>query len=284
MPGKRSKVLLFKWLVAIGVGVSVPAALGQEGPLRDEQPAIPVEEIIERFAAKEAEFALARSNYVYRQNVRVQELDARDRVLGEYHIISDIGFEPDGSRRTEEIVYAPPSTLSGIQLTPQDLQDIREIQPFVLTTETLPLYDVEYVGKQQIDEIDNYVFDVGPKEIEEGERYFEGRIWVDDLDLQIVKTYGKAVPDIREGGQENLFPRFETYRQQIDGYWFPTYTRALDTLNFSTGPRRIRQVIRYDDYQRFGADVRLSFGDEVDEGDEADAEAAEPVPADPPRQ
>jgi hypothetical protein len=158
-------------------------------------------------------------------------------------------------------------------MTQEDLDDIREIQPFVLTTDSLSLYDVTYVGKQQIDEIDNYVFEVSPKVLVEGERYFEGRIWVDDLDLQIVKTYGKAVPDIQGPGvrpeEENLFPRFETYRQPIDGYWFPTYTRALDTLDFSNGPVRIRQVIRYDNYRRFGVDVQFSVQEEAEVAPEA---------------
>ena len=252
----------------------VSQALAQEGGLRDEQPPIPVSQIIQNFAAKEAQFRLARANYVYRQDLKVQELDSRNRVLGEYHVISNILFESPG-RRTEKIVYAPQSTLKGIQITPQDLEDIRSIQPFVLTTDDLHLYNVKYLGKEQIDEIDNYVFEVSPRVIEEGERYFEGKIWVDDIDLQIVKTFGKAVPDIVKDGQENLFPRFETYREQIDGvFWFPTYTRAVDTLNFSTGSKRIRQVIKYEEYKQFGSDVQLTFGDEVDEEDpETDKES-----------
>lgn len=245
------------WLTSLAF--LIPAgAMAQEGPLRDEQPPVPVEQVITRFADKEAEFAAARSNYVFRQDVLVQELDARDRPTGEFRMVSEIGFEPDGIRRREEIVYAPLPTLNRIVLGQEDLDDLREIQPFVLTTSSLPVYNVEYVGKQQIDEIDNYVFDVGPREIEKGERYFEGRIWVDDQDFQIVKTYGKAVPDLVDNGVEKLFPRFETYRQPIDGYWFPTYTRALDTLNFSSGPVRIRQVVRYEDYRRFGVDVEFS--------------------------
>lgn len=262
-----------KWLTSFVFGLLITLTgfafnpLGQEGGLRDENPPMPVSEIIERFAKKETEFRLARANYVYRQDVKVEELDNRNRVLGEYHVVSDILFEPSG-RRTEKIVYAPLSTLKGIQITPQDLEDIRSIQPFVLTTDDLHLYQVEYLGKELIDEIDNYVFEVSPKVIQEGERYFKGKIWVDDLDLQIVKTFGKAVPDIVKDGQENLFPRFETYREQIDGvFWFPTYTRAVDTLNFSTGSKRIRQVIKYENYQQFGADVRLTFGEAVETGD-----------------
>jgi hypothetical protein len=280
MSRKWLTTFLFSFLLISAVAVS--EALAQEGGLRDEQPPIPVSEIIQKFAAKEAQFRLARGNYVYRQDVKVQELDSRNRVLGEYHVISDILFESPG-RRTEKIVYAPQSTLRGIQITPQDLEDIRSIQPFVLTTDDLHLYNVTYLGKELIDEIDNYVFEVSPKVIEEGERYFEGKIWVDDIDLQIVKTFGKAVPDIIKDGQENLFPRFETYREQIDGvFWFPTYTRAVDTLNFSSGSKRIRQVIKYEDYKQFGADVQLTFGDEVDEEDpETDEESPSEDPNKP---
>jgi len=265
-------------LLLMPVLISIPAR-AQDGGLRDEQPPIPVEEIIIQFASMESEFRMARGNYTYRQDVTVQELNARDRVIGEYHMISDILFEPGGRTRTEKVVFAPQSTLEGIQLTPQDLDDIRDIQPFVLTTEDLNLYDVEYLGKELIDEIDTYVFQVGPKVIEDGERYFEGQIWVDDLDLQIVKTFGKAVPDITENGQENLFPRFETYREQIDDYWFPTYTRAVDTLNFSSGPKKIRQVIRYENYKQFASDVILTFGDEIeDEAGDDSVDSTDPVP------
>ena len=64
----------------------------------------------------------------------------------------------------------------------------------------------------------------GIKALVQGKRYFEGQIWVDDRDLQIVKSEGKPVPEIKsKGGQENLFPRFTTYREQIDGkFWFPS--------------------------------------------------------------
>ena len=265
------------FLLLIPVLISIPAS-AQDGGLREEQPPIPVEEIISQFADMESEFRLARGNYTYRQDVTVQELNARDRVIGEYHMISDILFEPNGRDRTEKVVFAPQSTLEGIQLTPQDLDDIRDIQPFVLTTEDLHLYDVEYLGKELIDEVDTYVFQVGPKALEEGERYFEGQIWVDDIDLQIVKTYGKAVPDITKDGQENLFPRFETYREQIDDYWFPTYTRAVDTLNFSNGPKKIRQVIRYENYKQFASDVTLTFGDEIgDETGEDSVDSTDPI-------
>ena len=60
------------------------------------------------------------------------------------------------------------------------------------------------------------------------ERLFSGRIWVDDQDLQIVKTKGKGVPETKN----NKFPTVETYREHIDGrYWFPTYSYADEELD-----------------------------------------------------
>jgi len=244
-------------------------AFGQ-GPknLRNEQPPQPIDEIIQKFAAKEKDFKLARANYVYRQDNRVQTLSADDRVTGEWHEVWDITFDPNG-KRVERVVSAPPNTLRDISLTPEDLQDLREIQPFVLTSDEIVKYSIKYLGKEKVDDIDCFVFDVAPKKLEKGQRYFQGQIWVDDRDLQIVKTYGKAVPDIKKGDGENLFPRFETYREQVDGkYWFPTYTRAVDTLQFSSGGKRIRQVVKYDNYKQFQSNVRLTFGDAVD-GDAA---------------
>ena len=237
-----------------------------QGPakLRTVEPPLPIDEIVRKFAEKEKEFKTARANYVYRQDIRVQTLNANDRVTGEWHQVWDVTFDSSG-RRVEKVVSAPPDTLQGISLTAEDLQDFREIQPFVLTSDDIGKYDIKYLGKEMIDEIDCYVFDVGPKRMEKGQRYFQGQIWVDDKDLQIVKTFGKPVPDIRTKNNENLFPRFETYREQIDGkYWFPTYTRANDTLQFSGRAQRMREIIKYDRYKKFEADVKLTFGDAVD--------------------
>jgi hypothetical protein len=242
--------------------------LAAQGPakLRNEQPPIPIDDIIQKFADKEKEFRAARANYVYRQDIRVQTLNANDRVTGEWHQVWEVTFDTSG-KRVEKVVSAPASTLQDISLTAEDLQDFREIQPFVLTTDDIGKYDVKYIGKEKIDEIDCYVFDVAPKKMEKGQRYFQGQIWVDDKDLQIVKTYGKPVPDIRTKNNENLFPRFETYREQIDGkYWFPTYTRAVDTLQFSGRAQRMREIIKYDKYKKFEANVRLTFGDAVEGG------------------
>jgi outer membrane lipoprotein-sorting protein len=246
-----------------------------------EPPAVPVEEIIRRFSEKEKEFKIARSIYTYRQDVKVQTLDGNDRVNGEFNLVSDIIFDSSG-KRTEKIVYAPVANLKGISMTAEDMQDLKEIQPFVLTSDDIYKYDLKYAGKEKLDEIDCYAFDDSPNKIEKDQRYFEGKIWVDDRDFQIVKTYGKAVPDIRgKKGEENLFPKFETYREQIDGkYWFPTYTRAVDTLHFSSGPVRIREIVRYEKYKKFEADVKLTFGDVVDEkGNPVPATGTQKAPA-----
>jgi hypothetical protein len=254
----------------LGLTLTVSAGLSQSGTASksagtiQEQPSIPVDEIIRKFAEKEKQFKIARAAYTYQQDVKVQELDGNDRVRGEFNQVSEITFDSAG-KRIERIVRAPRVTLERISMSAQDLQDLREIQPFVLTADDIQKYDLKYQGKEKIDEIECYVFDVSPKKIEKDQRYFEGKIWVDDQDLQIVKTYGKAVPDIKKKGEENLFPKFETYREQVDEYWFPTYTRAVDTLQFSTGPVRMREIIKYDKYKKFQADVKLSYGDVVDE-------------------
>jgi outer membrane lipoprotein-sorting protein len=223
---------------------------------------LPIEEVIQRFAAKEKEFKTARENYTFKQEVKVQELSDSDRVLGEYQTRTEISFDEKG-RRTERVTYAPPSTLKRIQITKEDLQTIESIQPFVLTTDDIGLYNLKYVGKEKVDEITCYTFEVSPKKMEKGQLYFEGKIWVDDQDFQIVKTYGKPVPDQKTKNGENLFPKFETYREQIDEYWFPTYTRAVDTLDFSNGRQKIREIIRYGDYKKFQTSVKLRFGGEV---------------------
>jgi len=222
------------------------------------------DEIIQKFAAKEAEFAHARENYTYRQTVKVQTLTDSGAVDGKYEIVEDIIFSPDG-KRTEKVVRAPMSTLERISISPEDMQDLRDVQPFVLTTSEIPSYDIHYLGPQKADEIPCYVFAVKPKKMEKGHRYFEGQIWVDDRDFQIVKTYGKAV-GILKRNEDQQFPKFETLREQVDGkYWFPVYTDAEDTLHFRQGPINMRMIVKYEDYKQFKSDVNIQFGNTVDE-------------------
>lgn len=220
-----------------------------------------IQDIITRFAAKETEFARARENYTYRQMVRIQELDPGGTPIGRHEMVTDIIFSADG-KRTELVVRAPVPTLRNIQLTPEDEADLRNVQPFVLTTAEIPKYHIRYLGKQMADEIPCYVFAVKPKKMEKGQRYFQGQIWVDDRDLQIVKSYGRGVGIVRG---DNQFPKFETYREQIDGrYWFPTYTRADDVLNFESGPQRIRMLVTYQNYRQFKAETEIKYGDPVE--------------------
>ncbi|MGP8247604.1 MAG: hypothetical protein ACLQVN_24215 [Bryobacteraceae bacterium] len=224
------------------------------------------DEIIRKFAAKEAEFAQARNNYTYRQSVKLQELDPGGNPTGgQWELVEDILFSLEG-KRIEKVVYAPVQTLRNILLTPEDEQDLRNVQPFVLTTAEIPEYDINYLGREKVDEIGCYTFSVKPKKMVQGKRYFEGEIWVDDRDLQIVKTYGKGVGVIRHSS-DNQFPKFETYREQIDGkYWFPTYTRADDTLHFKNGEsQRIRMIVKYQDYKRYEGKSTIKFGGVVED-------------------
>jgi hypothetical protein len=222
-----------------------------------------IDEIIQKFAARETEFAKARENYTYRQTARIQELNQSGTAEGRWETVSDIVFDTAG-KRTEHVVRAPVSSLSKILLTPEDMQDLQSVQPFVLTSTDLPKYLIRYLGKETLDEISCYTFAVKPKKVDPGQRYFEGIVWVDDRDLQIVKSYGRGTGVVKKG---NAYAKFETYREQIDGkYWFPTYTIANATLHFPEYDQRIKQTVRYEDYKQFKAQSTITFGDEVETG------------------
>jgi hypothetical protein len=231
------------------------------GPLRSAPPqAISVQDLVQKFAGQEEVFKDARNHYAYTQDITVQTLDG-DTVSGEFRETTDVLYDDEG-KRIEKVTYAPQDTLKGISITKEDYDDFRNRLPFVLTTQDLGQYNILYVGQQHVDELDTYVFDVAPKKVEKngGPRFFQGRIWVDNRDFQIVKTCGKNVPDIHKKDSENLTPKFVTYREQVDGqYWFPTYTRADDDLHFKSGDVRIREIVKYTNYKRFGVKTRIIY-------------------------
>src|SRR5215470_17020299 len=246
--------------VLLVAGLFVPVIRAQEPPIDPELPrGTSVDQIEQRFAAQEQEFKKAREQYTYREAVRVESLDFSGRVSGEYTETFDVTFNDKGERVFKQVT-SPRSSLRNISVTKEDIDDIRNRMPFVLTSDELPDYNINYVGQQQLESGSAFLFDITPKRIDPGRRYFEGRIWVDGNQFQIVKSYGKSVPDLYTRGNENLFPNFTTYRSLIDGkYWFPTSTRADDVLHFSGGDVRIREIVNYSNYQRFGSTSRIIF-------------------------
>jgi hypothetical protein len=261
-------------LLALALAAPMHHAAAQEasgfGKLDPAPPTgLTPEQIVTKFAARESDFAQARNDYTFRQTVKVDTLDSDSgKVDGEYQMVTDITFTPDG-KRDEHVVFAPQNTLERIMLTPADADEIEHRLPFILTTEDLPHYDVKYIGRQKVDEIDTYVFDAGPKVIEKKQHYFQGRVWVDQQDLQIVLINGKTVPQETRPGKEDLQPPFTTYYEQVDGkYWFPTYTKAEGILHFAaqngalSEDVHIRSTVRYTDYKRFRATSRIIFNGE----------------------
>ncbi|MCL2878205.1 MAG: hypothetical protein FWF13_05440, partial [Acidobacteria bacterium] len=214
------------------------------------------EEIIKRFTEKEAEFYKAWMNYSYVQNAYIRILSVDGRPVNEWmEIVSEVVFNDDGSREIRQISRR--GKLRSLWFTREDEEIINNLNPFALTVADLPLYDLKYEGKERADQLNCYVFSVKPREIKRGRLYFEGKIWVDDIDFMVVQTRGKAVPQTNE----NLFPEFETLRQMIDGkYWFPVWTHADDRLLFSEKTARIEQTITYDDYRRFDITTTIRYG------------------------
>jgi hypothetical protein len=233
-----------------------------------------VDRIIKSFTEKEAQFRKALNQYSFKRDAILQSLGMGGQITGEYHRVSYFTFDDQGNRY-EKISYFPMPSFAGT-VSQEDLEDLGGIQPFALEPSKIAQYDFKYVGKEKIDELDLYVFDVSPKVKPDPkktkERFFSGRIWVEDQELQIVKTKGKGVPETKN----NKFPIVETYREQIDGrYWFPTYSYADEELIFDNGdPLHIRMKIRYSDFEPARATVTIK---EIDDPDAQKKETKPPA-------
>src|SRR5690348_10261150 len=213
--------------------------------------------IIHAFTTKEAEFRRALNSYSFKRDALIQSIGMGGQVIGEYHRVSSFTFDDQGNRY-EKISFFPMPTMP--EVTQEDVEDLGGIEPFALEPSKIPEYNIRYVGKEKIDELNLYIFDVTPKVIpnpkKSKERLFTGRVWVDDQDLQIVKTKGKGVPETKQ----NKFPTVETYREHIDGrFWFPTYSYADEELNYENGSTlHVRMKVRYMDFAPSRATLKVT--------------------------
>lgn len=209
----------------------------------------------ERETASEA----ARAQYLYQQKVLIEEIGPRGVKAGEFRETREVIFGADGGR-SERVIGKPYSSLARLILTEEDFRDLREIQPLLLTKERLWLYSATYRGEETVQNTVCWVLEVKPRQILDGQRLFEGLLWISQADFSVVQSEGQAVPEILGTKKENLFPRFRTIRHRMpDGFWFPVLTVADDTLPFRNGPLRLRMRVEYSNYQKFGSDSVIRF-------------------------
>jgi hypothetical protein len=220
-------------------------------PEAEAPPSLPPEEIIRRFSQKEDEFLAERSRHTARKSIRLQELGADGKVSGEFFRVTETAPGSDG-RLVTKTIENPQSTLQHAFLAPEDLAALDHIPAFPLTTSQLPKYEVKFIGSEQVDEIDCYIFQVKPRTLELTRGLFDGIIWVDAKYLEVVKTYGKWVT---ERGDAPILPQypfalFETYRENVDGkYWFPNYSRSEDTVHLKDQEMNVRLIIKWSDFK-----------------------------------
>jgi hypothetical protein len=214
-------------------------------------PTLPEGEIIKRLAQKEEEYLLARTRYGYRKTIRIQEFGQDGQPSGEFVLVTQPARDVDG-KLFEKVVDRPRSTLQHIYLRSEDLEGLQRMPAYPLTTSQLGKYDLKYLGKEQVDEIDCYIFQAKPKVVERTKAYFDGVVWVDAKYLEVVKTYGKWTTD--QGDMRTVpdlpFSLFETYRENVDGkFWFPNYSRSDDTLNLKGLEIPLRITIKWTDFK-----------------------------------
>jgi len=242
-------------LVLVAFAICASSVMGQTTVNAADVPN--ADKIIQAFTSKESEFRRALNSYSFKRDALIQSIGMGGQVMGEYHRVSNFTFDDQGNR-FEKITFFPMPSMP--EVTTEDIEDLGGIEPFALEPSKLQLYNIRYVGKEKIDELNLYIFDVAPKVIPDPkkskERLFVGRVWVDDQDLQIVKTKGKGVPETKQ----NKFPTVETYREHIDGrYWFPTYSYADEELVFDNGSTlHVRMKVRYTDFTPARATLKVT--------------------------
>jgi hypothetical protein len=260
--------------------IALIVALGFALPSVPLRAADPPPGLLKKIADRENVTAMARENYTYRQSVTMQEIDEHGKVGGEYHSVTDVTFSPERGRY-EQVVQPPSNTLLRLKLTPEDFHDIRDIDPLLLTTAQVSLYEGEYKGEETIEGYPCFLMYVQPKQILSGQRFFQGTLWVRQSDFSVIKSEGQAVPQIETTKMQNLTPHFTTLFREVDGQWFfPGQTYADDTLYFRDWPQRIRIIIQYSNYKKFAASSTITFGNT----NQNQQSSPPPVQPPPPRQ
>jgi hypothetical protein len=251
-------------LILVLVCLLVVSAFGQASSVvKTDLSQAEIDRIVKKFTQNEALFRQALNVYAFNRYATMQTVGMGGQISGTFKRDSYLTFNEAGER-FEKILFAPISTVTEISISVEDIDNLGGIDPFAIEPKVANQYNFTFLGKEKIDELNLYVFEVGPKVMPDWKKglakFFQGRIWVDDEDLMIVKSKGKAVP---EGKQR--FATMETTRENVDGkYWFPSFTSSDDELVFDNGQAtKMRVRVRYKDYKLGRSDVKIVGEEDV---------------------
>lgn len=222
-----------------------------------------IDRIVSKFTRNERLFRSALNVYAFNRNATISTIGMGGQITGTYKRESFMTFDGSGNR-VEKILFFPISTLTEIVITQADIENLGGLDPFAIEPAQIDKYKFTYLGKEKIDELNLYVFDVAPKVMpkaeKDGLRLFQGRIWVDDQDLEIVKSKGKAVPEWKD----ERFATIETWRENVDGkYWFPTFSSSDDELVFRNGQVvKMKIRVKYSNFSVGRTDIKIIDEDE----------------------
>lgn len=250
---KRIKFFTFALLVLCLASFS---GFAQSNIVKNDLSQTEIDNIIKKMTENEEALRISLSNYVFNRKYVVQTIGLGGQVTGTYRRDSFITFTDDG-KRYEKITYSPMPTTYHAFVTIEDETDIGGVNSFALMPSQINLYNFTYLGKERIDELNLHVFDVAPKVMPDPKksdlRLFQGRIWIDDRDLMLVKSKGKGVPEGKDKkGLDQRFPTVEIWRENVDGiHWFPSYASSDDELVFSSGNvQKIKLRVKFSDYKK----------------------------------
>lgn len=248
----RSLAGKLPWYLSVSAALAAAATLAAEAPPKD---------LLKQVAAAGTRFEKERERYSFRQTFHFREIDRAGRPAGDYIEVREVDFGPDGER-LETFLKGPINRLRRIRMTEEDFRDLREMQPFVITEDSLWLYETRHQGEETVGDRRCHVYRIRPRQVLEGQRLLDGQIWIDQETLQVVQAGGQPLPQHYGTESSNLFARFVTFYEPIDGeFWFPVKTVADDALPFPSGVQRVRYEIVFDRYKRFSADSSVRFGE-----------------------
>lgn len=244
----RRALLCAVWLMSMVV-LKAPAMGGGAGRPQAATKLTPAE-ILTASAEKGKSLLAALHDYTYYIELTIQTVSQADTITGKYYRFSQISFGQDGKR--QERILENTSTLpDDVHIGTNAANNLTRVYQFIITPELMSDYDFSYIGRERVDELNTYVFDVKPKirlpdPDKSRDRYLRGRVWIDDQDMCVVKVAGEALPE----QSAHRTPKFETFFQNVDQFWFPAFVAADDSVRLGKYSTRVVVKVHFTSYRR----------------------------------
>src|SRR6266446_390390 len=127
------------------------------------------DQLLSRFLIAEQRVREALNSHTFKRDVLLQTIGPNGEVTGEY-VRNSVFIFDDRGNRIERVLFHPRSTLRGMKITKEDIQDLAGAQLLGVDINEVNKYLLDFIGEEALGGREAYIINVRPRQMTDPHR------------------------------------------------------------------------------------------------------------------